>query len=164
MSDPASLAASPAERRSTNGQVESAPRYQVREVLWGIHKRFVVRDTATDTTIAIRTTRQIADSDLFRLNWAAGDRPDPGTALRRALSDLPPEMIQEAPSYRQCGRCRQCFASDPTLNPSTIQDWWLCESCHDNLMATSRSPTAAGSTDDKAPWSTASVPPVQLPG
>jgi hypothetical protein len=46
----------------------AAPRYQVQAVLWGHRKRFVVRDTATNTTIAIRTTSQIADSDLFRLN------------------------------------------------------------------------------------------------
>lgn len=147
-----------------NGQVEPARRYRVREVLWGIHKRFVVRDTATDTTIAIRTTRQIADSDLLRLNWAAGGSPNPGPALSRALTDTPSELIHEDPSYRQCGRCRQFFASDPTLNPSAIQDWWLCGPCHDNLMATSRSPSAAGSTAGRVPSSTASVTPGKLPG
>lgn len=57
MPDPASLTASPAPPRSAptsplpvvNGQVERACRYQVREVLWGNRKRFVVRDTATNT-------------------------------------------------------------------------------------------------------------------
>lgn len=53
-------------------------RYEVREELWGNHKRFVVRDTATGTTIAIRTTRQIADSDLMRLNLAPRVRPGLG--------------------------------------------------------------------------------------
>ena len=64
---------------------ESACRYQVREVLWGNHKRFVVRDTATDTTIAIRTTYRIADGDLIRLNLAA---TVPGQATRSELSAI----------------------------------------------------------------------------
>jgi hypothetical protein len=136
-------------------------RYQVREVLWGNHKRFVVRDTAT-TTIAVRTTRHIADSDLIRLNMAARGRPDPRTALQRALNESPSELIPDNPSHRQCGRCRQFFASDPTLNPNAIHEWWLCEPCHDKLMGTSRSPIATGSAADRAPSSTASAPPVQL--
>ena len=168
MPDPASVAASPAPPRSSstsplrvvNGQVEPGCRYRVREVLWGVHKRFVVRDTATDSTIAIRTTREIADSDLLRLSWAA---PAPGTARRSAHSDSPAEPMDERPPYRQCGRCRKFFASDPTMHSPAIQDWWLCEPCHDNLMATSRS-TAAGSAADRARSSTDSVAGVQLPG
>lgn len=163
MPNPASLAASTAPPKSSsissptviNGQVEPAGRYRVREVLWGIYKRFVVRDHATDTTIAIRTTRQIADSDLLRLNWAAGRLREPGTPHRPASSDSPSEVVQEGPFDRQCGRCRQFFASDPTLNGSSLQDWWLCEACHGNLMGTSRSATAAGSTADRAPSSAA---------
>lgn len=152
MPDPSSLAASTAPHRSpptsplpvVNGQVESACRYQVREVLWGNRKRFVVHDTATNTTIAIRATRQIADSDFIRLNFAVGGRPDPGSALLPALSDSPSELTPNNASRRQCGRCRQFFASDPTLNPAAIQGWWLCEPCHDKLMGTSRAPTGAG--------------------
>lgn len=169
MPDPASLAASPAPPRSAptsplpvvNGQVERASRYQVREVLWGSRKRFVLRDTATNTTIAIRTTRQIVDSDLIRLNWAAKGRPHIGTALRPALIDSPSELMPEDPSRRQCGRCRQFFASDPLLNPNAIHDWWLCEPCHDRLMGTSRARTGtipAGSAAHSAPSSTASAP------
>ncbi len=90
MSDPALLAVSPVPPGSAptsslpvvNAQVESACRYQFREVLWGNRKRFVVRDTVANTTIAIRATRQIADSDLIRLNWVSRGGPDPGTALR----------------------------------------------------------------------------------
>ena len=144
-------------------QVEPACRYQVREVLWGNHKRFVVRDTATDTTIAIRTTRQIADSDLIRLNWAVRGRPDPGSALRPALNDSPSELIPEDASGRQCGRCRQFFASDPTLNAVAIQEWWLCEACHDKLMGASRAPggtSPAGSAAHSAPSSAASAGPL----
>lgn len=166
MPNSASLAASPAPpKRSSmssltviNGQVEPAGRYQVREVLWGIHKRFVVRDSATNTTVAIRTTRQIADSDLLRLNWAAGRLREPGAPHRPALNDSPSAVIQEGPFDRQCGRCRQFFASDPTLNGSAIQDWWLCEACHGNLMGISRSATEAGSTADRAPSSAFSLP------
>ncbi len=60
-----------AARPSPAAASEAAPRYQVKSVLWGNRKRFIVRDTATDSTIAIRTTSQIADSDLIRLNMAA---------------------------------------------------------------------------------------------
>lgn len=95
MPDPASLAASSAPPRNAptsllpvvDAQVERACRYQVREVLWGNHKRFVVHDTATNNTTAIRTTRQIADSDLIRLNFAVRGRADLRTALRPALND-----------------------------------------------------------------------------
>ena len=155
MPDPASIAASPAPPGSAPTSplpvtaVESACRYQVRERLWGNRRRFVVRDTASDTTIAIRATRQIADSDLFRLNWGARGCPDLGSALRRVLNDSLSEPISDGPSHRQCGRCRQFFASDPTPNPAAIQDWWLCDSCHDKLMGTRRAPTGtspAGST------------------
>ena len=176
MPDPASLAASASSprsaptspRRVVTADVERACRYQVREVLWANRKRFVVRDAASGTTIAIRSTRQIADSDLIRLNWAARGRPNPGTALGPALSDSPSDLIPEDPSRRQCGRCRQFFASDPTLNPSAIQEWWLCEPCHDKLMGTSRAPggtSPAGSAAHSAPSSTASAgPPPALTG
>lgn len=73
---PTALAAtSSAPRSSPAAPLPAAPielrsRYQVQAVLWANRKRFIVRDTATDTTIAIRTTSQIADSDLMRLNMA----------------------------------------------------------------------------------------------
>lgn len=169
MPDPVLLVASPAPPRSAptsplpvvNAQVERACRYQVREVLWGNHKRFVVRDTATNTTIAIRTTRHIADSDLIRLNFVVRGRPDPGTALHPALNEPPSDLTPDNASRRQCGRCRQFFASEPAVHPAAIQEWWLCEPCHDKLMGTSRAPTGAGvvgSTAHLAPSSTASGP------
>lgn len=173
MPDPASLAASSAPPRNAptsplpvvDAQVERACRYQVREVLWGNHKRFVVHDTATNNTTAIRTTRQIADSDLIRLNFAVRGRADLRTALRPALNDSSPELIPDDASRRQCGRCRQFFASEPALNPAAIQEWWLCEPCHDKLMGTARASTgtgAVGSTVHLAPSSTASAPSVHL--
>ena len=115
------------------GAVRGRP-YQVREVLWGHEKRFVVQDTATHTTVVIRTTRQIADSDLMRLNWAARDRPDPSTTLQPAQNERSAEQVPDNALGRQCARCRKLFASDPTLYQAAIQDWWLCESCHDKLM------------------------------
>lgn len=142
---------------------ERLSRYRVREVAWGNRKRFVVRDTATNTTIAIRTTRQIADSDLMRLNWSAGGHPDPTTATQPALRDSPAELILDHPTRRQCGRCRQYFALDPTLAPGAIHDWWLCEPCRDKLMGTRPAPTrtsATGSTAHSARSSTASAGPV----
>ena len=72
---PPESAAPPRSASST----DPARRYQVQAVLWGNHKRFVVRDTVTDTTIAIRTTSEVADSDLMRLNMAVQDRPAPPT-------------------------------------------------------------------------------------
>jgi len=59
------------------GPTGVAHRYQVQAVPWANRMRFVVRDTTTHTTIAIRTTRDVADSDILRLNMAA--RPGPGT-------------------------------------------------------------------------------------
>jgi len=35
---------------------------------------------------------------------------------------------------RQCGRCRQSFAGDPTLPVIALQDWWVCPRCHDALF------------------------------
>ena len=170
MSDLASLAASPAPLGSVTtspppvigSQPERVCRYQVREVLWGNHKRFIVHDTVTSTTIAIRTSSQIADSDLIRLNWVVKDCPDSGTALRPALDDAPSEPTPTDASHRQCGRCRQFFASGPTPNLAQIQEWWLCDPCRDKLMGTSRAPTNAGPTDSTADPALR-PPPVRLP-
>lgn len=170
MPDRQSRAASPAAPRSAptspvpvvNGQVEGACRYQVREMVWENHKRFMVHDTATNATIAIRTNRQIADSDLIRLNWADRGRPDCGSYIRPALNDAPSELIPDNASRRQCGRCLQFFAPDPTLDPAPIEEWWLCETCHDRLMGNNRAPTGAESAPRSALSPTASTPPVQL--
>jgi hypothetical protein len=167
MPDPASLSPSPsAPARPPTSPPSVTPsqhsyRYQVREELWGNRKRFVVRDTATHTTIAIRTTRQIVDSDLMRLNWAARDRPDPESTVQPVPSDSPSELIPEGPSQRQCGRCRQLFASDPARNPAALQEWWLCEACHAKLMGTSRPPTGSGPSG--APRTPGLRPTTQLP-
>src|SRR5579884_3900625 len=104
--------------------VGPAPRYQVQSVLWGNRKRFVVRDTLTDTTIAIRTTSQIADSDLMRLNMAPRTHHDPRPDARPAQGD--PHL---ASPDRQCGRCRSFFSPDPRREGIGLQDWWLCEPC-----------------------------------
>jgi hypothetical protein len=122
--------------------VELGPRYQVRPVLWGNRTRFVVRDTRTQTTIAIRATSQIADSDLIRLNMGVGNnlRPNPHSLEhdRPSLpSDVPcPGAVTQ--SDRQCGRCRGFFAPDPTLEPVGLQDWWLCDPCRDTLLGARR--------------------------
>ena len=147
MPDPASLTASP----EAPGTAPSSPltargpaRYEVREELWGNHKRFVVRDTATDSTVAIRASSQIADSDLIRLNWAARVLPDPEARHQPAVTHSPPEVTSGSQSQRQCGRCRQFFSCDAALNPVAIQDWWICEPCHDKLMGVG-APTGTGS-------------------
>lgn len=139
MPDTASLDASPAPPASAPtsvphlAPVDGARRYEVQEVMWGIHKRFVVRDTATDTTIAIRASRLIADSDLLRLNLAVRA---PRTGSQPVSNDAPAELIADPPAERQCGRCRQFFASEANPNPAAGQDWWLCGPCHDKLMGT----------------------------
>ena len=30
---------------------------------------------------------------------------------------------------RLCGRCRETFAGDVTLNPQALQEWWACPAC-----------------------------------
>ena len=156
MPDPASLTASLAKPGIAPTSplpvtpVERPNRYEVEQVQWGNHKRFVVRDTTTNTTIAIRAKSQIADSDLIRLNWAARHRPDPETALHTVVTDSPSELTADHPSQRQCGRCRQLFPGDAALNPAAIQDWWICEPCHHSLMGAG-APTGTGRVGPTAP-------------
>jgi hypothetical protein len=35
---------------------------------------------------------------------------------------------------RQCGRCRQLFDADTTLNAAAIPEWWLCAPCRTSLL------------------------------
>lgn len=113
-------------------------RYKVREVLWGSRRRFVVHDVATGTTIAIRTTRHVADSDMLRLNMRRIDCRPGDVVTQDADQTVPASPPTDDHPDRQCGRCRRFFDADPTLTPATIQDWWLCEACHDNLMGVDR--------------------------
>ena len=138
------------DQASLTASVARPIRYEVREELWGSHKRFVVSDTATNTTIAIRATSQNADSDLIRLNWAAPGDPEPGPARQPAATHAPPELTPARLPQRQCGRCRQLFPCDPVLNPAAIQDWWTCEPCHDKLMG-GGGPTGTGPVGATAP-------------
>jgi hypothetical protein len=122
MPDSASLSPSPsAPARPPTSPPSVTPsqhsyRYQVREELWGNRKRFVVRDTATHTTIAIRTTRQIVDSDLMRLNWAARDRPDPESTVPAALQEW---WLCEACHAKLMGTSRPPTGSGPSGAPRT---------------------------------------------
>jgi hypothetical protein len=38
---------------------------------------------------------------------------------------------------RQCGRCRQLFAADPTSEPGGQEEWWLCPPCDATLLGKS---------------------------
>lgn len=118
---PPAFSAAPAER---------GPRYQVRSLLWGNRKRFEVRDTATGTTVAIRTTSQVADSDLMRLNMAPATDHGSRVAARPV-----PDAPAAPPRGRQCGRCRRVFPADPAGEATALEDWYLCEPCHDKLFA-----------------------------
>ena len=110
--------------------IGSGPRYQVEPVLWGYRKRFVVRDTENDVTVAIRTTSLVADGDLMRLNMVPRARHGPGADAPPAPADHP-----SVPRDRQCGRCRRLFPGDPAGEAIAIEDWWLCELCRDKLLA-----------------------------
>ena len=114
-----------------------APRYQVDMVLWGNRKRFVVRDTSTDTTVAIRTTSHIADSDLMRLIMTAR------TDLGAGPADRPtPDEPVWAPRDRQCARCRQFFPADPAPETAALEEWWACPPCRESLLGAHR-PTSS---------------------
>ena len=121
--------------------VLDGPRYQVGPVLWGTRKRFVVRDTDADTTVAIRTTSQIADSDLIRLNMRVvhGNRSQLHSH-DRGLPPVPDDVAGPEASIvateRRCGRCRGVFPLDPTLDGTGLQDWWVCDPCHNKLFGT----------------------------
>jgi hypothetical protein len=45
-------------------------------------------------------------------------------------------MVGEAdrPAPRQCGRCRELFDGDATLNPDAMPEWWLCPPCRAILL------------------------------
>lgn len=71
-------------------------RYQVRRVLWGARTRYEIQDTATGSTLAVRTTRPIADGDVLVLNLGgrSGLRPrPPGTAPRSEAAGPPATEI-----------------------------------------------------------------------
>lgn len=163
MSDTTFRAASPAtyERTTTSSlPVTSgalACRYRAREVLWGHRKRFVVFDAATNATVAIRTNRLVADGDLLRLNLAVRGRPHPRTPPPPVPNGSPSELIPEYPSRRQCGRCRQFFASDPAATPGAIHEWWLCEPCHHSLIGTGRPFARTGPVDSVTSSSSSST-------
>jgi hypothetical protein len=121
--------------------IPASARYQVRPVQWGDRERFEVRDTATDTTIAIRTTSRIADEDVMVLNLVGPN----GLGRASVPRPKPPRSEPEPQPARQCGRCRQYFAADPLSDPTALEVWWLCEPCHDTLIgARANSRTARG--------------------
>jgi hypothetical protein len=37
-------------------------------------------------------------------------------------------------SPRRCGRCRELFEGDPTLNPTALAEWWVCPPCRAALF------------------------------
>ena len=45
--------------------------------------------------------------------------------------------VAEAPTGRQCGRCRGWFDADPLIEPGAHVDWWACASCHVKLFGPS---------------------------
>ena len=49
------------------------------------------------------------------------------------VSDVPTED-RGALAPRQCGRCRQLFDGDPTLNPNALPEWWVCPPCRSALF------------------------------
>lgn len=51
--------------------------------------------------------------------------------------DRPPDP-EAAPPGRQCGRCREWFADDPTLHEVALAEWWACPPCRDSLLGTTR--------------------------
>lgn len=52
----------------------------------------------------------------------------------------PPMQSDDAASVpsRQCGRCRAVFPGDPTIQPGTMREWWLCPPCRTALLGTGR--------------------------
>lgn len=119
-------------------------RFGVHAVLWANRRRFVVYDTATKTTIAIRSTRELADSDLIRLNMGVTTRQGPRAQTPHSGADPAARpsgtrIAQNgAPAGRRCGRCRGLFAFDTIPDTPALQDWWLCDPCHDTLLGTTR--------------------------
>jgi hypothetical protein len=44
-----------------------------------------------------------------------------------------PRSVPEAP-HQQCGRCRRVFEMEPTNEPGTLPEMWLCASCRVALL------------------------------
>jgi hypothetical protein len=51
---------------------------------------------------------------------------------------------------RQCGRCRQLFRADPTLDHSAVPDWWLCRPCRVALLGDRHARTSVPSPESAA--------------
>jgi hypothetical protein len=97
-------------------------RYQVRSVPWGDKRRFAVRDTDTDSTLAIRATQNDAEDDIIVLNIVG----PAGLGLRSA-----PKL---GPLDRRCRRCGHVSAPDLAEDQSALEDWWLCARCRQRLL------------------------------
>lgn len=68
---------------SVEGSMRDPIRYQVRVVMWGARRRYEIRDTVAGTTLAIRSTQEIADGDVLVLNMR-------GRTQRRSPPVSPP--------------------------------------------------------------------------
>ena len=51
---------------------------------------------------------------------------------------------------RQCGRCRTTFDGDPSLSPTAIPEWWLCQPCRVVLLHDSAGVSATTATGSSA--------------
>lgn len=119
---PAQLALIPPVAASKLVTADREIRYQVRSVPWGDKSRFAVRDTVTDTTLAIRATQNGAEDDIIVLNIAG----PAGLGL--------PSASQLGHLDRQCGSCGQVFASDLAEDQSALEDWRLCARCRQKRL------------------------------
>lgn len=135
---PGSLQPVPVPPASPAAVDEASSRYQVRAVQWGHRSRFEVRDADTDTTLSIASTRRIADEDVLVLNLAG-----PTARTLRAFAD---PAAESTPSRHggptQCARCRQVFTVDPAVDPTVLEDWWLCAPCRSALIGPASKPNS----------------------
>lgn len=55
--------------------------------------------------------------------------------MRRSdTAEFPASSPKGDEPTRQCGRCRKLFAADPDVEPTALDEWWLCPPCHDALL------------------------------
>ncbi len=60
------------------------------------------------------------------------------TPVESPPTEATAEAVADAPTGRQCGRCRGWFAADPLLEPGGHQDWWACPPCRIAILGPSR--------------------------
>ena len=54
--------------------------------------------------------------------------------LSTASADVPADRSTAVETTQQCGRCRRVFEMEPSHEPGTLAEMWLCANCRVALL------------------------------